>query len=800
MTPKSQPAMLQKICFIGLLGLFPLISAPQALAQEPGPTIEQRLEKLTEVMEEQRIELHIPGMALAVVQGDQVIYSRGFGMADLENGKPVTPETLFAIGSTTKAFTASLVGMLVDEGKMSWDAPITDYLPYFVLPIDSDNADAQVIMRDVLAHRTGFTRMGVLWAGNAVSREEVLRAAMRAKPWTGFRKKFFYNNVTYLAAGEAAAAAAGMTWDALLQQRILNPLGMENTTSFAAVAKQDAHMSLGYQWMEMDQEFKQLPMRTLDIIGPAGSINSNVEDMAQWVRFQLGHGSFAGEELLSEEQHQMTWTKQMNMQPGVDYGMGWMLHQLGERRVVEHGGNIDGFAAEVGLFPESDLGFVLLTNVTATPLQQLSISLVADALLNEWPEESDAADGESYEPYLGNYLANFGAFKQEVFEVKMKSGKLAINVPGQTLYALEPPDEDGKRYFSLSDQIAISFDYDENGGVVGAKMYQGGMTFELPREGIVIAPEVDRSILEPLLGKYYSEKGDITFEVKISHHRLAVDVPGEMLYELRLPNDKDQWVFRVKDSLAVAFTRDAEGRGETLQMLRNGKVQGDFVRVAEQASPIYPTQAELLALRKAAGKLDVGSYRATGEIDMVHSGVKGRATRFSDGHGKSYTNTDFGKFGWIHQFYSAEQGWMDSSLNPFTELKGKYLLQARVMESLTTPGDWSSLLESVSVTGKSKRDGREVYAVALKAKDLPIIDGFVDVETGDLLRFRMKLYMPSLNITSQTVVYNQDFRLVDGIRVAHLVTSSDNFSGRTVMTLDTFETGVEVDPKLFERP
>lgn len=797
---KSPSVVLEKMRLAPLLVLFFIFSSPVALAQEPGPTLEERLERLTKVMEAQRIELHIPGMALALVQGDQVIYSHGFGLADLENGKPVTPETLFAIGSTTKAFTASLVGMLVDEGKMSWDAPVTDYLPYFVLPIDSDDPKAFVNMRDVLAHRTGFTRMGLLWAGNAVSREEVLRAAMQAKPWTGFRKKFYYNNVTYLAAGEASAAAAGMTWDALLQQRILDPLGMENTTSVTSVAEADVRMSLGYQWMELDQEYKKLPMRTLDSIGPAGSINSNVLDMAQWVRFQLGHGSFAGQELLSEEQHQVTWTKQMNIQGDVDYAMGWMLQTLGEHKVVEHGGNIDGFAAEVGLFPESDLGFVLLANVTATPLQQLSISLIADAMLNDWPQENAAESSDFYDAYIGNYLANFGPFKEEVFEVKVSAGKLAINVPGQMLYALESPDEDGKWYFSMTNEVAISFDRDEDGAVVGVKMYQGGMTFELPREGIVQIPEVDLATLEPLLGKYYSEEGDITFEVKMSNQRLAVDVPGEMLYELHLPNEEGQWVFRVTEMLALSFGLDENGGGESLHMFRNGVLQGDFTRVVEEDSPAFPSQAELLALRKEAGKMEAFSYRITGEINMVHSGVKGKLTRQATQEGAVYTEINLGEFGWVHEALRAQDGWTDSSMNPIDVLKGKYLLQSRIMTSLTTPGDWSRLFESITVTGLAERDGRQVYSVEMKATDLPVVEGFIDAETGDLLRFRMHQHIPSLMMTHQVVVHNQDFRLVDGIRVAHRTISSDDFTGRVVQEIHTFETGVIVDSKVFEMP
>ncbi len=222
-------------------------SSVGAAAQGAEPTLEQRLARLTKELEMQREDLHIPGMAMAVVRGDKLIYSHGFGRADLENDTPVTPETLFAIGSSTKAFTASLIGMLVDEGKMSWDDPVTKFLPYFELKIDTDDSEARVTIRDLLAHRTGFTRMGILWAGGAVSREEVLRTATRAEPWSPFRKKFYYNNVAFLAAGMASSVAAGSSWDELLAERLLTPLGMKSSSSSIRTAQRDARLSLGYR-------------------------------------------------------------------------------------------------------------------------------------------------------------------------------------------------------------------------------------------------------------------------------------------------------------------------------------------------------------------------------------------------------------------------------------------------------------------------------------------------------------------------------------------------------------------------
>jgi len=186
-----------------------LTSYPSStLTTEPvAGTLEKRLALLVEQLEQQRQTLHVPGMAIAVVKDDEVILTHGFGISNIETRTPVTPETIFAIGSSTKAFTSTLVGMLADEGKMYWDDPVTKYLPYFQLDIESDNESDQVTIRDVLSHRTGFTRMGLLFASGQIPREEILNDANAAQPFVGFREKFYYSNVVYMSAGVAAGKA-----------------------------------------------------------------------------------------------------------------------------------------------------------------------------------------------------------------------------------------------------------------------------------------------------------------------------------------------------------------------------------------------------------------------------------------------------------------------------------------------------------------------------------------------------------------------------------------------------------------
>ena len=192
----------------------------------------------------------MPGAVLAIVRGEDVIFARGFGVADVEKKTPVTPDTPFFIGSATKAFTATLVGMLVDEGRMRWDDPVEKYLPEFKLKVQSKDPNDRATLRDVLSHRTGFTRMAFSKSTQACRRTRFCAGHRPPKPFAPFRQRFLYNNVHYLAAGSAAGVAAGTSWHALMKARILAPLGMTATRTSVREAWNDPRTARGYAWDE----------------------------------------------------------------------------------------------------------------------------------------------------------------------------------------------------------------------------------------------------------------------------------------------------------------------------------------------------------------------------------------------------------------------------------------------------------------------------------------------------------------------------------------------------------------------
>jgi len=759
------------------------------------PELQQKLDLLVEQLEQWHQTLHVPGMAIAVVKDDEVILTHGFGIASVEKETPVTPETIFAIGSSTKAFTSTLVGMLVDEGKMGWDDPVTQYLPYFQMNVESDNESAEPTLRDVLSHRTGFTRMGLLIASGQIPIEEALLDATKAEPYVPFREKFYYSNVMYMSAGVAAGKADGTDWDTLVTERIFEPLGMNSTTTSVTQAEKDSRLASGYLWDEDLQAYEYKPMRNVDNIGPSGSINSNVIDMAQWLRLQLNRGEYEGRRLISEENLRETWTTQIDITENVGYGMGWMIREWEGQPVIEHGGNVDGFSAQVAMLPESNLGFVLLTNAHTSPLPPQAINPVWDILLGDIPTDTDDI-GTDYEPYLGEYITNFGPLKDRLYTVLVQSGHLALDAAGEVVYELKEPDEEGKWYFVVSDEIAVSFDQDEEGNVIVMIIHQSGLSFEIPRVGVVIQPDIPLDELQKYLGSYRSEELQMTVEVLIQNNRLAVDVPGQMVYELYPPDEKSMWIFRVTPDISVRFNETPAGQVDSLTMYQAGM---EYV-MPQIESKSLPTVAEIMALRDAEGNeaaLEaMGNYRIDSTIYSVQSGVRGTVSIYASGPDRYRVDADYGKYGYSHTVLNGDRAWVESSFGPFRELRGQLLAQAKQGHPYVMTGDWRDYFDSIKVLRPDILDDKEVYVVELKAGDLPAMTVFVDAVTGDVLLAKI-IAIQEGGIGIPVTTQSEGFREVHGIRTPSRSISSNEQAGQTIVEDETIETNIQLDDDFF---
>ena len=390
-----------------------LLPAAQAAGQ-PAP-----LEGLDGYVEEAMEAWGVPGLGLAVVEGDSVVYARGYGVRELGRDAPVDEHTLFAIGSSSKAFTAASLAVLVDEGELSWDDPATRHLPR--LQLHDPYATRELTVRDLVTHRSGLPRCDQVWYGTSYDRDEVLRRVRFCEPNSSFRSAFGYQNIMFLAAGEIVSEISGTRWDTFVERRLFGPLEMERSNT--SVDSLDGMANVASPHEEVEGEVRPVPWRDIDNIGPAGSINSSVSEMARWVRLQLGEGVFEGDSLISAGSVQEMQSPQMLIEREppwsrllgdhghfLAYGMGWFLHDHRGVKIVEHGGAIDGMRAQVALVPEEELGLVVLTNrggaSLGTPIMYRVVDAYLDAPETDWAArfrsiaDSMEAEGEKAEQEL----------------------------------------------------------------------------------------------------------------------------------------------------------------------------------------------------------------------------------------------------------------------------------------------------------------------------------------------------------------------------------------------------------------
>ncbi len=340
-----------------------------AMAQAPPPDLDAYVAASMKTFD-------VPGMAVAIVKDGKIVVTRGYGTRKLGEPMPVDENTLFGIGSNTKAFTTAALAMLVDEGKLSWDDPVYQRLPGFVMY--DPYVSHEMTIRDLLTHRSG---MGLgegdllFWPHSTYTRDEVIYKLRFMKPASSFRSEYAYDNLLYMTAGQIIPAVTGTSWDDFVRQRIFTPLGMTHSSVSNAGIK--AGDNVAYPHSALPGKLQVVPLEDLDNAAPAGAINSSASDMAKWMQLQLNRGKFTDRDgsLFSKRRSKEMWTPQTILPTNdpppplaglkanfADYALGWGLRDYHGRKLVGHTGGLSGFVSRVMLVPEENLGVVILTN------------------------------------------------------------------------------------------------------------------------------------------------------------------------------------------------------------------------------------------------------------------------------------------------------------------------------------------------------------------------------------------------------------------------------------------------------
>ncbi|HYO63997.1 MAG TPA: serine hydrolase [Pyrinomonadaceae bacterium] len=776
-------------------GLVAPVRAQEAQGQAGAAETELagRLAALEKAVEEKRRELGVPGVALVVVKDDRVIYMKGLGVKDLEKQQPVTPDTLFAIGSSSKAFTAMTVVLGADDGKLSLDDSPKKYLPYFKLQ-DAD-ADARITVRDLLTHGSGLNRTDIAWVTGALNREEVIRVAGMAKPTAKLREKFQYQNVMYSAAGEVAARAQGMAWERVVAERIFKPLGMRSSNFTVAETQKSPDYAVGYEVDATTKEANRRPMRDFPQVAAAGAINSNARDMAQWLRLLTNGGVFEGKRLVSERSFNELISPQMKIGGKVSYGLGWFIRDWRGHKVAEHGGNIDGFNALVGFMPDQKLGFAMLTNVSASPLGQTVMEAVWSNLVGR-PEDKAAGNGASAttaappvapEREAGSYLLKEAGM---TITVAFKDGRLMATVPGQPEYPLE--NVGGRRYKLPLPGFFVTF------RPAAANASESEMSLEQP-QGNFVLPKVKPADattkpasaatadytgpLKEVVGTY--EKDDLSLEVAVRDGKVVLLVPGQPARELTEREKDTLAITGLPDTYGVLVRRDAAGKVTGI-VSRQPNGEFEFGRLAPFVAPMSAEELMSKVVAAAGGEANLRRHKtmtATLDVDLVHQGVRADgvlSARAPNATSLTWNLTALGKkVGTYHEFFDGTAGGVEATFLAFLPLTGRRLDEARRESDFYDLLNWRTHFRTVEIKRMSKVAGEDAYVVVKTPEKGAAVTDYVSAKTFLVLRRDTLSEGPGGVSVPTTTVYS-DYRDVDGVKVAFRTLSNNVGNGDIV--------------------
>ncbi len=332
----------------------------------------------------------VPGVAVVVVRGDDVLYLKGHGVRALDGKDPVTPDTLFPLASCSKAFTTTAMAMLVDDGKLAWDDAVRKHVASFHLA--DPLADRDVALRDLVCHRTGLRGHDLLWYHAPWTPEECVRRAGLLPLDQPFRTRMQYQSTMFTAAGLAVSSAAGKPWDQFVRERILEPLDLKSVVFTSKEAEKTADRASGHRRNRLAHP-EALPAYRFEYADAALSAHASARDLGKWLQFQLGDGTNGTKRLVSQANLAETHTPQMVIRlEGMDrelhtettqmsYGMAWVVHDYRGEQVLSHGGVIDGIRVQLTLVPKKKIGIAVLCNLHRTYMTQALTNSLLDHLL-----------------------------------------------------------------------------------------------------------------------------------------------------------------------------------------------------------------------------------------------------------------------------------------------------------------------------------------------------------------------------------------------------------------------------------
>lgn len=544
-----------------------------------------------------------PGFAVAVVEGDKVIYAQGFGYRDYEKKIPVDPNTLFAIGSSTKAFTSAVLGQLRKEDRLSLDDSPRKYISE--LRFYNDEMNDNIIIKDLMCHRTGLSRHDMSWYYfPTASKDSLLLRLAYQEPFTKVRAQWNYNNFMFLAQGVIAERITKKSWEDNIRDRFFKPLGMTRSNVSIGEMKSSSNAAIGYE-LQKDGSISKMDYYDISGMSPAGSINSSVNDMSNWLITWINKGRFKGQEVIPANYVDEAISPQMVIAGGLpskefadihfsNYGYGWFLKSFKGHYRVGHGGNIDGFSADVTFFPSDNIGIVVLSNQNASSAPGLVRNTVADFILKlnktdyvkqfiedkdkekkaekETKDKAAAANVANTKPshVLQDYTGPYANAGYGEFNITNENDSLFANFKLKKLYLKHvhydvfEPFEVTKKGIDLTDtgELRFNFTTNETGDIASMKAKVDAALDPIEFKHKPNTVKVDKEVLAKYSGEY--ELGGMVAKVYVKNDsKLFVFVPGQPEYEL-LATGNNKFTFKALEGFKLEFVEEADKSIKTL--------------------------------------------------------------------------------------------------------------------------------------------------------------------------------------------------------------------------------------------
>lgn len=530
-----------------------------------------------------------PGFAVAIVEGDKVIYSKGFGYRDYENEIPMDANTLLAIGSSSKAFTCSILGQLRQEEKISFnDSPIK-YIPE--LRFYNEDLDSRIIIQDLMSHQTGIPRHDFSWyLFPTYSKDSLIQRIQYHEPFTGLRQQWHYNNFMFLTLGVIAERITGKSWEDNIRERFFQPLGMKRSNVSIEELEKSSNAAVGYE-LKKDSIISKMDYYRIAGMSPAGSINSSVNEMSNWLITWINKGKFKGEQILPEYYVTEAMSSQAVINASLprkdfpdlhlaNYGYGWVISSYRGHYRVEHSGGIDGFSANVAFYPSDSIGIVVLTNQNGSAVPSFVRNTVADRMLGtkrtDWAQEfisrqkknkeakvesssskvSDTHPSHELQAYTGNYShSGYGQFEiTNQLDSMFANFKLKKYYLKHVHYDLFEPFEVSKTGIDTTDTGPLRFNFitSDAGEIASVRMkIEGALDHPIEFDHEPNEIDVDLATLEKYTGEYDLSGTEIKIYIK-NENTLYLFVAGQPEYEV-IPTDKHIFTFKTLDGFKVEF-------------------------------------------------------------------------------------------------------------------------------------------------------------------------------------------------------------------------------------------------------